>query len=178
MKSNTDLDYDVDQGIEEGSKEEEEEVSSQESIGDAEEGFVHWLDVPKEGVSNWTDSSPSPNSSRSNAEPRLLGPFGENFERKRRRQVLKVKRQKAIALVEAVPTVAKPEPGFAHPEILIRPKTLRTDVRPSRVRLFYETVDKPGVNVIKLFPSLLTTRPNKLECPLDLTGQGFQGQTL
>jgi hypothetical protein len=153
MKSLTDLDYDVDQGIEEGSKEEEqeEEDSSQESIGDAEEGFVHWLDVPKEGVSNWTDSSPSPNLFRSNAEPRLLGLFGDNYERKRRRQVLKVKRKKAIDPVEAVPTVARPEPGFDHPQILIRPKTLRTDVRPSRVRLFYETVDKPGVNVIKLF---------------------------
>ena len=48
----TDLDYDVDQGLDEDNGDQEDS----QLVGE-NEGFNHWLDVPKEGVSNWTEST-------------------------------------------------------------------------------------------------------------------------
>ena len=177
----TDLDYDVDQGLDEDNGDQEDS----QLVGE-NEGFNHWLDVPKEGVSNWTESTTT-GKPHTNAEPRKIGFFDQTFPPKRRRQLLKVKRIKQIASVEAVPTVSRPEPGFLHPEIYIKPKTLRHDVRPARVRLFYERVDQDDDEVGHPNRARQTPKPqiqkeeNRFEAPTVLPNiepQNFGSQNL
>ena len=133
------INYDVQQDLDEN----ENGESNPEQV---DEAFVHWLDVPKEGVTaNRTESDLNSTRSYSDAEPRRLGLFDDRSRgQSRRRQLLKIKRQRPNGIpIEAVPTIRKPEsePLFDHQEIIIKPKTLRKDVRPSHVRLFYKKIE-------------------------------------
>jgi hypothetical protein len=84
--------------------------------------------------------------------------YGGNAPQPRRRQIVKLRRPKPVKPIFPVESLArpevqvlrteqkaaKPEPTFEQPQILLRPKTVRTDVEPSRVRLFYKKVDRPS----------------------------------
>lgn len=95
------ISYDVQQDLDEN----EDGDSNPDQV---DEAFVHWLDVPKEGViANRTESELNLTRSHSDAEPRRLGFFEDRSRgQSRRRQLLKIKRQRPNGIpIEAVPTI-------------------------------------------------------------------------
>lgn len=113
------IDYDSQTYVEPNQDVQPSEDGVEDGIRDTEEGYVHWVDVPKETEEVWVDSGLSTTPS-SEAVPRQLNMFDHTFRGRKLVRTRGKRRDQRNKLITARPTVAKEEPLFDHDQILIK----------------------------------------------------------